>query len=254
MIFFYKESGSRNLGLGDIKSYIEDKLPVKVVIKNELLKEELASEIASIRVLDVCKPFNLNKPLPGETVFEKRVARGEASPRGVLYDGHHLQRLYWRMLPEDGRGLQEMHVVFTDRFFGTYDEDDMRYHGRVILLGYPTLISLTGLVEAPAKPREYYLARRLGEGAAVKVLESLKGRSLEHEDERTPEVLKGYVMQGVFYHFLGEAFCTAKKCRLYNAHWQEEVLNSQLSLPEFCEKHEKMIPVLNQYLNKFLRH
>jgi hypothetical protein len=240
IIYLYNESKNKSLHLQEIKEYLEDKLLAEVSLKKRLLREELAPELARIRVLDVYKPFSPNEPLPGEIGFEERVIRGEALPLGVLYDGLRLQELYWRVLPRGKRSLDTMHVVFTDRFFGTFDEGDLRYHGRVILLGYPTVISPTGLVEAPAKPREYYIARRF-KISEEELQERFKGRFLDYEDERMTEVLKGYVMQGVFYHFLGEAFCPELKCRLYNAHWQEEVLKAQLSLPEFCEKHEGML-------------
>lgn len=254
MISLYRESISKNLGITEIKSYLEEKLHASVAVRKGLLQEKHASRLARLRVLDIYRPFTPNDPLPGEVRYEKRVIRGETFPRGVLYDGYRLQEIYKEELPMEEVGLENVHIIFTDRFLGTYDEDDRRYHGRVIILGYPTLISLTGLVEAPAKPREYYIARRLGVDAAEKVLEALGDRCLDYEDKRTPEVLKGYAMQGVFYHHTGEAFCPNKTCRLYNAHWQEEVLRAQLTRPEFCEKHREMLKALREKLKKFLRH
>jgi hypothetical protein len=53
--------------------------------------------------------------------------------------------------------------------------------------------------------------------------------------------MKGYVMQALFYHLTLDPFCSDKRCRLYNAHWQEEVLEAQLEEPEFCERHAKML-------------
>ena len=252
MIILHRESQRKNLGLGGIKRYLETRLSAEVAIGGGLLKEKHAEELARIRVLDVYRDFTQNEPLPGEVDYEKRAIRGEASSSGVLYDGYRLQEIYRAELSPIT--LAEMHVVFTDRFFGTYDPEDLRYHGRVIVLGYPTLISPTGLVEAPAKPKEYYIARRLGQEAAEEVLMGLGDRYLDYEDPRTPEVLKGYVMQGVFYHFLGEAFCPVDTCRLYNAHWQEEVLRAQLTVPEFCRKHEEMLLEIRERLKKFLRH
>jgi hypothetical protein len=49
------------------------------------------------------------------------------------------------------------------------------------------------------------------------------------------------VMQAVIYALTGEAFCDDARCRLYDAHWQEEMLRAQLEEPEFCERHRKMI-------------
>jgi hypothetical protein len=58
--------------------------------------------------------------------------------------------------------------------------------------------------------------------------------------------MKGYVMQALFYHLTLDPFCSDKRCRLYNAHWQEEVLEAQLSQPELCEQHSEMLEKLKR--------
>ncbi len=95
-----------------------------------------------------------------------------------------------------------------------------------------------GLVEAPAKPKELYLRRYLGSnGIALK--EEFKGRFIDYEDPRVTEVMKGYVLQAVFFHMTGDPFCKNKNCRLYNAHWQEEVIHAQLEIPHgLCVNHQ----------------
>jgi hypothetical protein len=68
------------------------------------------------------------------------------------------------------------------------------------------------------------------------------GRFIDYNDSRMTEVMKGYVLQSIFFHMTGDPFCGDKNCRLYNAHWQEEVIQSQLyPKNEFCEKHQKII-------------
>nr|AIE95992.1 hypothetical protein [uncultured marine thaumarchaeote AD1000_71_D06] len=49
-----------------------------------------------------------------------------------------------------------MHIVFTNRLICTYDTTDSRYHGRAVICSNPSIISTTGMIEAPARPREYY--------------------------------------------------------------------------------------------------
>jgi hypothetical protein len=72
-----------------------------------------------------------------------------------------------------------------------------------------------------------------------------KDRFLAHDDERLTEVMKGYVMQAIFYHLTGNPFCQSRDCRLYNAHWQEEVIQAQLkSGPELCSQHQTVIASL----------
>ncbi len=247
-ILIYNESRAENFRAKEVKYYLKERFPragisLEDALPREGLVNTLAKEFAKIRVLDAYKPFQGNEPLPGEVGFEAKVIRREALPMGVLYDGFRLQELYQRSVLRERRNLNRLPIIFTDRFFGTYEEDDLRYHGRAIILGYPVLISTTGLVEALAKPREFYVGRRLGRDEA-ELKEMLEGRFIDYGDERMTEVLKGYAMQGVFYHLTGEAFCESRGCRLFNAHWQEEVLKAQLSEPEYCERHLKVLSQL----------
>jgi len=49
-------------------------------------------------------------------------------------------------------------------------------------------------------------------------------------------------MQTLFFHLTGNPFCKNKNCRLYNAHWQEDLIQAQLtSKNDFCLQHEKML-------------
>ena len=52
------------------------------------------------------------------------------------------------------------------------------------------------------------------------------------------EALKGYVMYALFFDMTGALFCDDPDCRLYNAHWQEDLIRAQLDGEfEFCRKH-----------------
>jgi hypothetical protein len=64
---------------------------------------------------------------------------------------------------------------------------------------------------------------------------------LNYNDKRLTEVLTGYIYQAIFYHLTGQPFCHESNCRLYNAHWQSEVLNAQLNPPEFCKMHQLLL-------------
>jgi hypothetical protein len=101
-------------------------------------------------------------------------------------------------------------------------------------------------VEAPAKPKEYYLKRQMGVPMEM-LKEEYQDRFLDHGDVRTAEVLKGYAMQALFFHLFGGPFCEDRDCRLFNSHWQEEVLHAQLDGKyEFCPRHEAMVRALKE--------
>jgi len=115
---------------------------------------------------------------------------------------------------------------------------------------FPSVISTTGIVEAPARPREYYLLKQQYEMLGKDLLElkeKFKGCFIDYEDEHLTEVMKGYALQAVSYSLTGDPFCEDKGCRLFNAHWQEELIFAQLeSQYEFCEYHTKVLDSLRR--------
>ena len=96
-------------------------------------------------------------------------------------------------------------------------------------------------MEAPAKPREFYLKKNLGIDL-ITLKKEFAGRFIDYNDPRTTEIIKGYVMQALFYQLAGNPFCEDSNCRLYNGHWQEEVIHAQMGEDyEFCERHEELL-------------
>ncbi len=186
-------------------------------------------------------------PLYGEVAYERRRLAGASSAWGILYDGYEVALLLRPLIPKAERNLGHLHIVFTNQMLGTWEEADRRYHARVGIYSYPCLLSVSGLTEALAKPREYHLLQRqyqaLGvpDAAAVELDPAFRGRTIHPDDPRLTDILAGYVAQALFHHQTGNPFCADKGCRLYNAHWQEEALYAQLGAPyEFCPKHQQM--------------
>jgi hypothetical protein len=190
------------------------------------------------------------EPLYGEIEYEKRRILGKTRSFGILYDGFHLLRIFGEIMSREECSLEFVHIFFTNRLFATWDDSDKRYHLRTSVYGIPSIISTTGLVEAPAKPREYYLLKqqyeRLGKDL-TELKDRFKGSFIDYEDERLTQVIKGYAMQAIFYSLTGDPFCEDKGCRLYNAHWQEELIFAQLeSGYEFCGRHTKSLDSLRK--------
>lgn len=189
------------------------------------------------------------KPLPQEVRYEARRLSARSIAAGVLYDGELYQRALRDMLPPAERSLGHVHLVFTTQLLGTFDASDGRYHARVVVAGFPSVLSTTGLVEGPARPREFYLAKRQheaqGTGVVPELLAAAMGaRIMHHDDERTTSALEGYATQAVLYQLTGEAFCPDPDCGLFNAHWQAEVVRAQVKgpgEPRFCARHEEVM-------------
>jgi hypothetical protein len=162
----------------------------------------------------------------------------------MLYDGFRMMKLYRKLLPPDESSFKHLHIIFTNRSIATWDTGDGRYHARVSVYGFPSIISFPGIVEAPAKPKEFYIQRKalVSSGMTRDIVEEelkerFKDRFIDYGDPRITEIVKGYIMQAFFYHSMFEPFCKEKKCRLFNAHWQEDTMGAQLTVPEFCERH-----------------
>lgn len=255
-LFLYNDPAAEALEVAVLADYLRERFPqAKVVVRESfpelasgLTQEEVARVWAAAKVRNVQRPWTARAPLPGEIAYERRrLAQGKAV-FGVLYDGPTLQAAFREWLPPAERRLSAVHLIFTQQLLGTFDEDDRRYHARVLLAGFPALISVSGVVEAPARPRAYYHVQQqfaaLGqsETGAVLARAELAGRFLEHGDPRTTEVLKGYALQAIFYQWTGEAFCEEVNCRLFNAHWQEELLQAQLGEgDELCPRHQQQL-------------
>jgi len=245
----YEEGDLGGLDLKGLGLYCEEKTSIPFSLLGNIydgLPEEkieaVARELAKIKVRDPGKEFDSGTPLQAERDYEERRIRG---PRwriiGILYEGIFYQKIIRDLLPESKLGSRNCTILFTNQLFGTWDQDDLRYHARVSLYGFPHLISTSGLVEAPAKPKEFYFKKQMGQSLEL-LKEEYRGRFIDHNDKRMTEVLKGYAMQALFYQFTGDPFCEDRDCRLFNSHWQEEVLHSQLDgRYEFCPRHEAIL-------------
>jgi len=255
-VLLYDEGVAERLNIEEAAEYLREKLKTaQVEVKGNPFAlwlektPDYARKLASIKVQDVSRKIAPEmEPLYGEISYEKRRILGKTKAFGILYDGFQLQRVFSELIAHEERSLEVVHIFFTNRLFATWEEGDRRYHARTSLYGIPSVISTTGLVEAPAKPREYYLLKRQYEVLRKDLLElkeRLKACFIDYEDERLTEVIKGYIMQAVFYSLTGNPFCQDKGCRLYNAHWQEELIFAQLESDyEFCRQHARVLDSL----------
>jgi hypothetical protein len=248
-IELYQEGDLKGLNIKELGQYLEETTQIPFRNRGNIYKKFLgrktnqtAQRFARIKVKNPGKRDAEGSPFPAEVDYEKRrIKDPEWTIIGILYDGVLYQEVISDLILAKEPDFNRCIILFTNQLFGTWDRDDRRYHARVSLYGFPNLISVTGLVEAPAKPKEYYLKRQIG--LPVEMLkEEYRNRFLDHGDLRMTEVVKGYAMQALFFHVLGDPFCEDPDCRLFNSHWQEEVLHAQLNgRYEFCPRHEGML-------------
>ena len=259
-IILYKEPAITEINIEQLTIFLEKNFPIKVEIKENIFKEislENIKKISNIRIKDITNPF-LEHVSSGEEIdFEKRLCEdtslmdsttkvedAQEISQVFMYDGFELQKIL-RYLNEDNETL---HVILTNRLTCTFDDEDNRYHARAVICANPSIISTTGIIEAPAKPKEYYfeVMKLKSQGVDIKsAKEKYKGKFLEYNDKRLTKILEGYLLQVIFYNITGESFCEDIECRLNNAHWQKDLLFSQLEITKLCKKHNEILTNLN---------
>jgi len=247
--YLYADSSTAALRVRDIAEYLEGQLGIPSEVRKDFFShhggeggEPLAGAVAATRVRNLMRPFVSMEPLYGEVQFELRLLE-EPSKRvpGILYDGYRYLAVMRNLLPPEERALRVLHIAFEHRILGTFDEDG-RYHARAVVCGYPSVVSTSGIVEAPAKPQGYYrvkaqLSIALGAIPFDAAKEPYKGQFIDYDDPQLTEVAKGYALQAAMYHITKEAFCDDPECRLFNAHWQAELLRAQIESGSLCRRH-----------------
>ena len=259
-IILYKEPAISEINTELLTEFLEEKFPIKVEIKNNVFKEfslEDIKKLSNIRITDIKNPFSEYVASNDEIEFEKKLC-GDSSVMNsttkvenaqeisevFMYDGFELQKIL-RYLNKDNEVL---HIILTNRLTCTFDENDKRYHARAVICANPSIISTTGIIEAPAKPKEYYfeVMKLRTQGLDIEsAKEKYKDKFLEYNDKRLTKVLEGYILQVIFYNITGESFCEDIECRLNNAHWQKDLLFSQLEINKLCKKHNEILANLN---------
>ena len=240
-IILYDEPTVPEIQIEKIKQFIIDTFQIKVEIKDnffESLEDRIFEKIASMRVFDLKKPFKKHIPTQEEIQIEKENQDTSDQEIMTLYDGFELQNIIGENISITDNTL---HVIFTNKLTATFDDNDFRYHARTLISSNPAIISTTGIIEAPAKPKQYYLdlMTNFSEGKIDEIKEKYKGEFLEYHDSRLSDIIEGYVLQAIMYYNTGDAFCENKECRLFNSHWQKDLFYSQIENKKFCNKHQE---------------
>lgn len=257
-VFLYDEPSVPEIKIDELGEFIKETFCVKVEIRDrffEFFKDssrKTAYDLSASRIFNPLTPFEKHNPTPEEVTFEENSSTNLTNTDNiVMYDGFEFKQIIANTIPESESHSNMFHLICTNKLTCTYDYDDYRYHGRAVICSNPTIISTTGIIEAPAKPREYYLKmfENISQGLNLDVLKNqFKGEYLEYHDTKLNEIIKGYAMQALFYYLTGQPFCESKDCRLYNAHWQEDLLHSQIVSNKLCDQHQEILDKIIQTL------
>ena len=250
-IIFYDEPSVPEINLDNLIKFTYKTIGVLPEKRNAIItfsNNKTPREIAASRIFKLSVPYKKHIPTDEEIEFEKKNIIDSSTNQNITYyDGFELQSALGKIIPKDELKEEIFHVIFTNKLTCTYDYNDYRYHGRALIGTNPSIISTTGIIEAPAKPREYYmeLITKSRQGVNIDTLkEKYRGAFLENHDSRLSRIVEGYLLQALFYYETLEPFCDNKECRLYNAHWQKDLIHSQLEIGRLCQKHQEILEKL----------
>jgi len=257
-IILYDEPSISEINMPNLVNFLKQTIPIEVIVKDNFFKKFSPLQIQRIsesRIFDIKNPFRCHNPNQYDLELEEQFCKNSKimeqtqKPEDantidevVMYDGFEIQKIVRESLQDFEN--ETLHVILTNRFTCTYDESDARYHGRAVICANPAIISTTGIVEAPAKSSEFYIEAMANraQGLDIKsVKKKHKGEFLEYHDERLSKIIEGYLLQVILYLLTGESFCDYLDCRLNNAHWQRDLLYSQIEIRKLCDRHQKIL-------------
>ncbi|MCI0560984.1 MAG: hypothetical protein MN733_21060 [Nitrososphaera sp.] len=210
----------------------------QIDVRQQLFQHHGVAAHEFVDMLEKARIWNLKQP------FDKQQKMNDGTV--PLYDGFVLQRSLEPLIPHSEDNTDHVHILLTDLLTCTFSEDDWRYHGRAVICGTPAIISTKGIIEAPAKPKEFYYPSGLGAEHQVSMKTRLRERFIDYGDKRLTEAATGYALQALFFFVTnGEPFCFDRNCRLFNAHWQEDLIRTQVENPALCSNHQRLIDKFN---------
>ena len=245
-IIFYDEPTVPEIQIKELQKFITNTFSVSVEIRDNFFKnnnEKKSEDIASTRIFDLKNPFQKHMPSVEEIKIENDNIDMSENDLMILYDGFEFYKKIIDFIPIHENNIDTLNIIFTNKLICTFDDGDFRYHARALIGSNPAIISTTGIIEAPAKPKKYYL-ELLTNFSNEKIKELNKkyqGEFLEYHDSRLFEIVEGYVLQAILYYETGDAFCENSECRLYNAHWQKDLLRTQIKNKFFCDVHKQIL-------------
>ena len=242
-IILYNERSIPEIKIKKIEKFLTDTFSIKVETREnftDYLKNSIGEKIEKTRVFDTKKPFQKQK--------YKSNLDADRQTKNSLYDGFEVYKIVKEAISKEENKIDILHIVITELLICTYDDSDFKYHARTSINSNPTIISTSGIVEGPAKPRQYYLDSMtcFHPEEIDEIKRKYKNQFIGYHDARISEIINGLILQSIMYYETGDAFCKQKNCRLFNAHWQKDLIFSQLENKKLCSLHSAILRELRK--------
>lgn len=271
-INFYNESSWPEIDIDKIIASLKKLLPNNIIEKEKeswlylIDKEKSLSFYNQAIIPDVKQPlyiYDLNYNCYNyKDNNEKRVNAPSKKNEFIdclLYDGFVIQKLLENLIQKNEQPqrqeltLTKLEILILDELLCTFDETDWRYHARSLICGNPTLISTSGIVEGIAKPRDYYYKLYFFRQKGIDIVNELEReysrQFINFNDPRINDIIVGLVLQSLFYFInSGDPFCEDKNCRLFNAHFQDDIIRINIEDKKICQRHNILLNKYNESL------
>jgi hypothetical protein len=254
-IILYDEPSVPEIQLERLGRFLRETFLVEIETRESFFQcssNKIFEKIAETRIFDLKKPFQKNSSIDTVIKIENGTNEKLDDEEKILYDGFEFHNILSEFIPINESKIDTLHIIFTNKITCTFDENDFRYHSRVLIGSNPVIISTTGMIEAPAKPKQYYIdiMTNFYQEKNENIKKKYKGQFLEYHDPRISKIAEGYLLQAIMYYETGEEFCEHRNCRLFNSHWQKDLLFSQIENKRFCKKHRKILEELKKSNSK----
>ncbi|MFO7946653.1 MAG: DUF6775 family putative metallopeptidase [Armatimonadota bacterium] len=250
-IYLYDDPDAQGLDIDYLAGYLASVLPAcEVGVRTDFITHHLGNMAAEEREtataqlagdLDDADPISR---LSGEDLIFDDV-RGRTDTHDY-YLFRPLQRALRALICQDEAGLDHLHIIFVTHLLAKIDQP-LDFSSYIAALGAPTVISTSGLVEVPERPKEYHFKRlqyaTFGtEDHLPELAEDFADQTLGYGDPRLNDVLRGYLLMALVYRATGDGPCDIPTCPLYAGETQAEVLQAQVGdRSALCPHHADLI-------------
>lgn len=254
-VYLYDEPDAAGLDVERIAGFLASMLPkVQVVPRTDYythqftrfsvdlraqLEREMVRQLQAARIPD---------STPAQDGPRVRGAATDAEDTSLIFDAPSYQSILRLLTDEPEARSDSLHVIFTNNGLASRPAPGEKPGLHIICMGVPSIISLSGLVEALPRPREYEFRRaQLAMiGASEQDLEDLAeqfaDRTFGYGDARINELCMGYSLMACVYRMTGEAFCPDPDCRLHAARDQQQLIELHCSTDTgLCDRHQETL-------------
>jgi|LSQX01.3.fsa_nt_gb hypothetical protein len=253
-IYIYDDADSEGLDIDYLAGFLASHLPrLRIAVRTDFITHHLSRFTAEERnTLET----ELSRQLTGAKATRLLSEVSDPFPSeppeidlDATYLVRPLQAALRLLIPEAEANLGHLHILINSNLLAEFDPENGLQSG-VAALGNPSIVSTSGLIEVPRRPREYNFRRvqyvMLGaEDYLDDLAQQFADQTAGYGDPRINELIKGYLLMAVVYRATGDGPCAEPTCPLFAAHTQAELFQAQAGPDShLCAHHAALLEAI----------